>query len=58
MRTSWDKMPLGKKKTEFVKWLMQKHKVSLEDAKLACHKKFYKEEQREMRQAYRREYEA
>jgi len=51
-------MPLGKKKTEFVKWLMQKHKVSLEDAKLACHKKFYKEEQREMRQAYRREYEA
>ena len=58
MRTSWDKMPLGKKKAEFVKWLMQKHKVSLEDAKLVCHKKFYKEEQREMRQAYRREYEA
>ena len=38
MRTSWDKMPLGKKKTEFVKWLMQKHKVSFEDAKLLSQK--------------------
>ena len=55
MQTNWEKLPLGKRKVEFVKWLMKKHKVTLEDAKLACHKKFYKEEQREMRQAYRRE---
>jgi hypothetical protein len=53
MQTNWEKLPLGKRKVEFVKWLMKKHKVRLEDAKLACYKKFYKEEQREMRQAYR-----
>jgi hypothetical protein len=47
MQTNWEKLPLGKKKVEFVKWLMKKHKVRLEDAKLACYKKFYKEEQRE-----------
>jgi hypothetical protein len=43
MQTNWEKLPLGKKKVEFVKWLMKKHKVRLEDAKLACYKKFYKE---------------
>ena len=57
MRTNWDKLPLNKKKVEFVKWLMQKHKLTLKDAKLACYKKFYKEDHREMLRAYGREYE-
>ena len=55
MRTNWNKLPLGKRKTKFVKWLMQKHKLTLKDAKLACYKKFYKEDQREMLRAYSRE---
>jgi hypothetical protein len=29
MQTNWEKLPLGKRKVEFVKWLMKKHKVGL-----------------------------
>ena len=37
-------IPLGKRKKEFVKWLMHKKHYALSKAKLACHKKFYHEE--------------
>jgi len=33
-------MPLGKKKVEFVKWLM-KRGVPLWEARTICHRKFY-----------------
>ena len=36
--------PLGKRKVEYVKWLMQKRGCSLENAKKACHRMFYREE--------------
>ena len=33
-------IPLGTRKVAFAKWLMQKHKLKLADAKLAAHRKF------------------
>lgn len=36
-----DSTPIGKAKMKFVKWLMAKQKLSLSEAKLICHHKFY-----------------
>jgi hypothetical protein len=33
-------IPLGKRKQAYVKWLMKKHRLPLEKAKLACSRKF------------------
>lgn len=33
-------IPLGKRKQAYVKWLMKKHRLPLEKAKLACFRKF------------------
>jgi len=38
-----DNKPIGVRKQEFVKWLM-KQGVELEEAKLICYRKFYREE--------------
>jgi hypothetical protein len=38
----YNKMTIGQKKVNFVKWLM-KQGVSKEKAKLICHNKFYHE---------------
>ena len=35
--------PLGKRKVAYVNWLMSKKGYSLQDAKLACHRKFSRE---------------
>ena len=35
--------PLGKRKVAYVNWLMRKKGCSLQDAKLACHRKFSRE---------------
>jgi len=35
--------PLGKRKVAYVNWLMKKKGYSLQDAKLACHRKFSRE---------------
>ena len=35
--------PVGKRKVAYVHWLMRKKGYSLQDAKLACHKKFSRE---------------
>ena len=35
--------PLGKRKVAYVNWLMKKKRYSLQDAKLACHRKFSRE---------------
>lgn len=39
-------IPIGKRKVEFVRWLMQTKHCSRNDAKLACYRKFYREEHR------------
>lgn len=36
-----DSTPVGRAKVKFVKWLMAKKKLSLNEAKLICYKKFY-----------------
>jgi len=36
-------IPIGKRKVAFVKWMMKQGK-SLDDAKLICHHKFWREE--------------
>jgi len=33
-------VPIGKRKMAFVKWLMQKQRLTLEEAKAAAHRKF------------------
>ena len=33
-------IPLAKRKQAYVKWLMKKHRLPLEKAKLACARKF------------------
>jgi len=33
-------IPLGKRKQAYVRWLMKKHRLKREDAKLACDRKF------------------
>lgn len=40
------RIPLGKRKILFVKWLMSKKGKCLREAKLLCYRKFYKEEHR------------
>ena len=35
-----DSIPIGKRKQAFVKWLMQRQGLSLDEAKLAAHRKF------------------
>lgn len=44
-RIDWDdqSIPLGKRKVAFVKWLMQKRKVSMIQAKAMANSKFGKE---------------
>lgn len=37
-------IPLGKRKVQYVKWLMHKYDYSLEQARLLCGRKFYHEQ--------------
>lgn len=48
----YDDLTLGQRKVNFVKWLMKTKKVSLEKAKLICHKKFYHETKKEESKEY------
>ena len=45
--TPYDKLTLGQKKVNFVKWLTKEKKVPLQEAKLICSRKFYHETKRE-----------
>jgi len=43
----YDKLTLGQKKVNFVKWLTKEKKVSLKEAKIICGRKFYHETKKE-----------
>jgi len=41
-------IPLGKRKTAFVKWLMQRYRYSLSEARIQAHRKFGRDPDQEL----------